>query len=202
PYFLNDAGIDDSGWKTASAEQCLSFILSLGVSVRYRFSRNLRGFHFPGRSNRERIKEDSVNFLIKKAAENQFQYRLNDEDHLRIFRFIQRTESVEDILYIPDIFQDRDIFCFLPRLGFVSSCPTNLGNGNKLSVRLKVPYSKKIILSSLFHFFDIGFSDFNQTLKSFTAEISAKNLNQRNLTAVLRFLSSFIQFVGTKPFSE
>lgn len=193
---MNEAGIENSVWKTASAEECLSYLFSLNVSARYRFSRNLEGFKFPGRrSVTEKISEHSVKFLTEKASENKFLYKLNDEDHLRIFRFIQEPESASDILYIPDIFHDRDIFCFLSRLGFVSSCPTNLGTGNKFSIRLEVPYSKKIILSSLFHYFDVSFSGYNQAKESFSAEISAKNLNQRTLTEVLRFLAPFIQFI-------
>ncbi len=194
---LNDAGIDGFGWSTASAKECVSFLLSSGVSLRYRFSRNLRGIAFPGRNNLERISENSVSIFIKKAAQSNFHCKLNDEDHFRLFRLINEPESAEDILYIPDVFFDRDIFCFLPRLGFISSCPTNLGAGNKLSVRFELPVSKKLILSALHSYFDVSFSDFNEKRDILYAEISAKNLNTRNLTEVLRFFSSFIQFVCT-----
>ena len=60
---------------------------------------------------------------------------------------------------------------------------------------MKVPFSKKVILGALHHFFELDFSDFSQEKEIFSARISAKNLNKRTLSSVLRFLAPFMEFI-------
>ena len=67
---------------------------------------------------------------------------VNEEDHLRIQALSPgfQLESVwERINQFDDVLASRIPYAFDPRLGFLTSCPSNLGTGMRASVMLHLP---------------------------------------------------------------
>ena len=67
---------------------------------------------------------------------------INEEDHLRIQALSPgfQLESVwQRINQFDDVLASRIPYAFDPRLGFLTSCPSNLGTGMRASVMLHVP---------------------------------------------------------------
>lgn len=75
-------------------------------------------------------KEESVSIMI------------NEEDHLRIqclFPGFQLEEALDLANKIDDILEENVKYAFNEKLGYLSSCPTNLGTGIRASVMIHLP---------------------------------------------------------------
>jgi protein arginine kinase len=70
---------------------------------------------------------------------------VNEEDHLRIQVLrsgLQLEEAWEQISAIDDKLEAKLDFCFHPRFGYLTACPTNVGTGIRVSVMLHLPALK------------------------------------------------------------
>lgn len=67
---------------------------------------------------------------------------INEEDHIReqsILKGFNLKEAYEKINAVDDCIAARIRFSFDPRLGYLTSCPTNLGTGLRASVMMFLP---------------------------------------------------------------
>ncbi len=67
---------------------------------------------------------------------------VNEEDHLRMYALspgFQVFETWERIDILDDMLGDSLDLAFSPRLGYITSCPTNIGTGMRASVMLHLP---------------------------------------------------------------
>lgn len=67
---------------------------------------------------------------------------INEEDHIReqsILKGFNLKEAYEKINAVDDCIASRICFAFDPRLGYLTSCPTNLGTGLRASVMMFLP---------------------------------------------------------------
>ena len=91
----------------------------------------------------------SPNLANKKAAagelinkSEQISIMINEEDHIRI-QCILPGLSLEDAYdmadKIDDLLEENISFAFDDKLGYLTSCPTNLGTGIRMSVMLHLP---------------------------------------------------------------
>lgn len=67
---------------------------------------------------------------------------VNEEDHLRIqilYSGLQVKEAWDMASQIDDIFEQHLDFAFDERLGYLTSCPTNVGTGMRASVMMHLP---------------------------------------------------------------
>lgn len=86
-------------------------------------------------------------------------FMINEEDHLRLQTLasgFQLTESYERLNGIDDLLAERLEFSFSSDLGYLTSCPTNVGTGLRASVLIHLPslvLTKKIrkVLSGVTH---------------------------------------------------
>ena len=70
---------------------------------------------------------------------------INEEDHLRIQVLrsgLQLEEAWEQINKIDDALEAKLDYCFHPRFGYLTACPTNIGTGIRVSVMLHLPALK------------------------------------------------------------
>jgi protein arginine kinase len=70
---------------------------------------------------------------------------INEEDHLRIQVLrsgLQLEEAWEQINKIDDALESKLDYCFHPRFGYLTACPTNVGTGIRVSVMLHLPALK------------------------------------------------------------
>ena len=71
-----------------------------------------------------------------------FSVMINEEDHLRIQAMQSglNLQSVWDrINRIDDLIEDKVIYAYHERLGYLTACPTNVGTGMRVSVMLHLP---------------------------------------------------------------
>lgn len=67
---------------------------------------------------------------------------VNEEDHLRLQVLrtgLQLTEAAAEILRIDDLLEQRLIWAYHSRYGYLTACPTNVGTGLRVSVMLHLP---------------------------------------------------------------
>jgi protein arginine kinase len=70
---------------------------------------------------------------------------INEEDHLRIQVLrsgLQLEEAWDQINKIDDSLEAKLDYCFHPRFGYLTACPTNVGTGIRVSVMLHLPALK------------------------------------------------------------
>src|SRR5205823_1092934 len=70
---------------------------------------------------------------------------VNEEDHLRLQVLssgLQLEEAWEQINKIDDALEAKLDYCFHPRFGYLTACPTNVGTGIRVSVMLHLPALK------------------------------------------------------------
>jgi protein arginine kinase len=70
---------------------------------------------------------------------------INEEDHLRIQVLrsgLQLEEAWDQINKIDDTLEQKLDYCFHPRFGYLTACPTNVGTGIRVSVMLHLPALK------------------------------------------------------------
>lgn len=80
------------------------------------------------------------------SSNKQFLVWVNEEDHLRII-CMQKGSDIVDVFknlsLVIQTLQKKVKFQFDPHLGYISSCPTNLGTGLRASVHIKLPILSK-----------------------------------------------------------
>lgn len=67
---------------------------------------------------------------------------VNEEDHLRLQTLrsgFQLKAALEEISRLDDDLEERLDYAFLPTVGYLTSCPTNVGTGLRASVMLHLP---------------------------------------------------------------
>ncbi len=77
-----------------------------------------------------------------KSPDGQITIMINEEDHLReqcIIKGFDLKRCYEKISKIDDMILDRIDIAFSKELGFLTSCPTNVGTGMRASVMLFLP---------------------------------------------------------------
>jgi protein arginine kinase len=76
------------------------------------------------------------------SQDNTVSVLINEEDHIRaqaILPFYELDAAYKKIDEIDDILEDALDFSYNPRLGYITSCPTNLGTAMRISVMLFLP---------------------------------------------------------------
>lgn len=87
--------------------------------------------------------------VVKNAAES-VAVMVNEEDHLRIQALrsgLRLDEAFDEAMAVHSDFERILPFVFHPRFGYLTSCPTNVGTGLRISVMLHLPalvYTKQI----------------------------------------------------------
>ena len=74
--------------------------------------------------------------------EEKFSVMINEEDHLRIQVMssgLALQSAWEQINRIDDLIEQKVIYAFHDRLGYLTACPTNVGTGMRVSVMLHLP---------------------------------------------------------------
>lgn len=72
----------------------------------------------------------------------QFSLMINEEDHLRIqvmHSGLDLENVWEKIDHIDDLLEEKILYAFHQRLGYLTACPTNVGTGMRVSVMLHLP---------------------------------------------------------------
>lgn len=67
---------------------------------------------------------------------------INEEDHIRIQLYypgFQLTKALEEALEIDDWLEEKISYAFDENMGYLTSCPTNLGTGMRASVMMHLP---------------------------------------------------------------
>lgn len=84
--------------------------------------------------------------VVLKTDES-FAAMINEEDHLRIQCYktgLQLQECLEQIDRIDRLIEKQIEYCFSPKYGYLTACPTNVGTGIRVSVMLHLPALKMI----------------------------------------------------------
>jgi hypothetical protein len=112
--------------------------------VRLRIARNLNGFSFKIQSKDIPNFYAKVNAILKNfltIEEKQVEYhtesfslKLFDEDHLRFYCYPKNIYEVKRFYKIISFLDQKAMFAFKERFGYLSECPSNVSRGNKLSI--------------------------------------------------------------------
>jgi len=125
---------------TYSLNESIKICKKHEFSIRFRLARNFRNqFYSPDKNSLTYRKMDEL--LNLPAIQNFNQYGMLhffDEDHVRAEFYLQSIDC--DKNQFPEIFYDTSIFDYHSEYGFLTSCPTNSGMGNKISIG--IDYSK------------------------------------------------------------
>ncbi len=76
------------------------------------------------------------------SSDERISFMINEEDHLRIQLLhsgLHLREAFEEINRIDDLLSEQLDYAFLPKYGYLTACPTNLGTGLRVSVMLHLP---------------------------------------------------------------
>jgi len=120
--------------------------------------------------SREHAKSDRVRALLLSLPDERHSIMVNEEDHLRMqcvmpgLALGQAWAAINDV---DDQFEEQLDFAYLPRLGYLTACPTNVGCGARLSVMLHLPASR---LSGELERVKRAAKDMNLTLRGFYGE--------------------------------
>jgi len=97
------------------------------------------------------ISYDLLKFAETSAAligrQDTISVMVNEEDHLRIQGLLpglQSEKAAELVFELDDILGRDNNYAFDPQLGFLTSCPTNVGTGMRASTMLHLPALSKI----------------------------------------------------------
>lgn len=121
--------------------------------VRFRVARNLKNKLFPFYNP---IGEEGIHHLKSKVPTSDLppnsRIYFNDEDHIRYEVFPEGEWKLKEI--IPDFLNRKDLFEYSEGIGFINSCPTNTGRGNKASVSFQISFEKDFeIIKGLIRFY-------------------------------------------------
>lgn len=67
---------------------------------------------------------------------------LNEEDHIRMqlyFPGFQLSKALEEVFYIDDWIEEKVDYAYDEKMGYLTSCPTNVGTGLRASVLVHLP---------------------------------------------------------------
>lgn len=82
------------------------------------------------------------NAAVILSEDEQISIMVNEEDHLRIQLYypgLQLENALEEAFSIDDWLENNIDFAYDNKLGYLTSCPTNVGTGLRASVMLHVP---------------------------------------------------------------
>ncbi|MCB1179174.1 MAG: hypothetical protein KDK36_16440 [Leptospiraceae bacterium] len=128
------------------------------VSLRYRSARNIKGFNFDqqAKNNFSLLQTIQIIFFESNRKEILPQEKYNfgdykiyffDEDHVRL-EYILKNNC--DFLFYnnfpSDLWNNKKLFEYSNQLGYITSCPTNLGRGNKFSIKFNAMVSNNLPL--------------------------------------------------------
>ncbi|MGE6260842.1 protein arginine kinase [Heyndrickxia sporothermodurans] len=88
------------------------------------------------------LAEDSSHGAVVLSGEEDVSIMLNEEDHIRIqclFPGLQLKEALEKASNIDDLLEEHIDYAFSEKLGYLTSCPTNVGTGLRASVMVHLP---------------------------------------------------------------
>ncbi|GIN87775.1 protein-arginine kinase [Heyndrickxia sporothermodurans] len=88
------------------------------------------------------LAEDSSHGAVILSGEEDVSIMLNEEDHIRIqclFPGLQLKEALEKASNIDDLLEEHIDYAFSEKLGYLTSCPTNVGTGLRASVMVHLP---------------------------------------------------------------
>ncbi|MCJ7843357.1 protein arginine kinase [Lederbergia sp. NSJ-179] len=89
-----------------------------------------------------RLAGDSPHGAVILADKEDMSIMVNEEDHIRIqclFPGLQIKEALEKANMIDDLIEDTFDYAFDESLGYLTSCPTNVGTGLRASVMVHLP---------------------------------------------------------------
>jgi hypothetical protein len=128
---------------------------SLRFSYRFRFARNVKGFLLGIHAKQNPKLQITLQNLFcdigisdfhsgNKFFYKNYYYYFFDEDHIRWEIFPKEILQLEEP-WIPWESHKR-YFQFKNQLGYINSCPTNLGRGNKFSIQAEILPKKNLAL--------------------------------------------------------
>lgn len=82
------------------------------------------------------------NGAILLSEDEQVSIMVNEEDHLRIQLYypgLQLEKALKEAFALDDMLEEHIDFAFDEQLGYLTSCPTNVGTGLRASVMLHLP---------------------------------------------------------------
>lgn len=157
------------------------------ISLRYRLSRCFKGGFFPYFDRQA----EKAEIWAKKAKQilRSGQFFPNKEDHFR-WEWIAREDfrvgprlSPQEI----DFFSNHQIWAFSKKTGFLNSCPTNCGRGDRFSIQWEVSErEREFLLLSHRNWKDIPRGGSNPG--SFRIQLSWKNLGAKQKLFVQKIL--------------
>lgn len=88
------------------------------------------------------LADDSSHGAVILSNEEDVSIMINEEDHIRIqclFPGLQLKEALEKASTIDDLMEEHIDYAFNEKLGYLTSCPTNVGTGLRASVMVHLP---------------------------------------------------------------
>ncbi|GIN58947.1 protein arginine kinase [Lederbergia ruris] len=89
-----------------------------------------------------RLATDSPYGAVILSEEEDLSIMINEEDHIRIqclFSGLQIKEALDKANVVDDLLEDQVDYAFDESLGYLTSCPTNVGTGLRASVMVHLP---------------------------------------------------------------
>ncbi|QQZ09520.1 protein arginine kinase [Heyndrickxia vini] len=88
------------------------------------------------------LADESSHGAVILTSEEDVSIMINEEDHIRIqclFPGLQLKEALEKASKIDDLMEEHIDYAFSEKLGYLTSCPTNVGTGLRASVMVHLP---------------------------------------------------------------
>jgi len=89
-----------------------------------------------------RLAEHATHGAVLLSEQEDISIMINEEDHIRIqclFPGLQISEALERANVIDNTLEERIDYAFDEKLGYLTSCPTNVGTGLRASVMVHLP---------------------------------------------------------------
>ncbi|RST71743.1 protein arginine kinase [Siminovitchia acidinfaciens] len=89
-----------------------------------------------------RLAEHATHGAVLLSEQEDISIMINEEDHIRIqclFPGLQISEALERANVIDNILEEKIDYAFDEQLGYLTSCPTNVGTGLRASVMVHLP---------------------------------------------------------------
>lgn len=89
-----------------------------------------------------RLAEHATHGAVLLSEQEDISIMINEEDHIRIqclFPGLQISEALERANVIDNILEEKVDYAFDEQLGYLTSCPTNVGTGLRASVMVHLP---------------------------------------------------------------
>jgi protein arginine kinase len=88
------------------------------------------------------LADDSSHGAVLLSEDEDVSIMLNEEDHIRIqclFPGLQLTEALNRAEMLDDLIESKIDYAYDEKLGYLTSCPTNVGTGLRASVMVHLP---------------------------------------------------------------